>query len=274
MQRVLEHSQATGLDRTVLLLVAFYAARDTDLAWPSNAELCRSGLSERRIQMGLRTAERLGELRRRPDLESGERPRVYHVDPQFRSQLSLLGSAGGVHVVHPAPGAPAQMSVRPAPRARVEGTDVNRHNGLTPPAPPQAGGDEEPASSGSFRQSPTPRRQGVAAARRERRRRARRGLTRPPEPCPLDSAATDMAVLQDAWLALNAGLRERLDAHWWELWTLWSAGAHAHRADSVLEVGVYATAWSGFTVLSRTVEELAERRVVFVTCDAVAAAAR
>jgi hypothetical protein len=252
MQEMIRYSQARGLDRVVGMAVAWHAHRKTNLSWPSNETLMEWGLSERRIQNGLRKLEALGELRPQPHLEDHRRRRVYLVDARAGLQLSLLDSAGDrVHVVQGAPCAPAPEVAAGAPmRARVrnhlEPTTSN------PPQPPLAGGELAGVTYDLQQSGPSPRVttrvEREAPARRRRRRRAANGdahsLTS--EPCPLHdvtvSAETDRTLLKERWEPLEAQIIERLGGSYW---AMWGAGAHLHAAEHelVLALQPHAVEW-------------------------------
>lgn len=263
MQEMLDHSQATGPDLTVGIAVAFYARQDSSLSWPLNQELMRWGLSERRVQMGLRRLEELGELQRQPHEESTRRRRVYRVDPTFRHQLSLLDGSS----VRGAPGAGAQQGA-PYARAWKEPEEPENRTPLTP----LEGGDAPAFTSPAVLSTAERPVQGAGGARR--RRRARRAAMRSDfasEPCPLQDPGVEMDGLSSVWAALE----ERLRAQLGYTFDVWLQGAHVHRLDGdVLVVAVHPlkVQWARDR-LGRSIALVSEQPVSLVGCEQLQTAA-
>lgn len=63
MSRVMRHSQATGLPRLVLLVLANRSGGDEDIAFPSIERLAAEcGMTVRSVRTNIRKLEALGEL--------------------------------------------------------------------------------------------------------------------------------------------------------------------------------------------------------------------
>jgi hypothetical protein len=236
------------MERAVGAAVAYYANRESGLAFPSNECLMREwGLSERTIQRGLRSLEDRGLLRRVPEFESPQRPRVYLVGS---GQLSILDDPGqGAKALAPASWRPSACHP-PATRARVEGTEELNST----PQPPKGGTPEllEGLQQSGHALSAV---QGAAVARRRRRRRRpdEQGSVAS-EPCPRQhSDAESDPELEALWAELDARLRERFG----QLWEVWGHGAHPHRRDDDAVVVAFHPATVGW-VHARFVPVLAQ----------------
>lgn len=223
-------SRATGSARTVGIVFGFYAEPVTTLAWPKDETLLVEwGLSEPTVRRGLRVLERLGELRRRPDLETHRRRRVFEVGA---SQLSIL---------EPVPLTPVRRPSDARHLARAADMPlIGEVNVVTSNARERASGIQLQSGeiTGSLPRIPLTQRS-AAAARRDRRRGrgARRSassgpLLVAPEPCPTLSGGDEGGGMLERWDEVQARLRELLG----DSWSIWGDGAHPHRADEQLLV--------------------------------------
>lgn len=245
------HSQSEDVARIVGFGLAWFAQRDTNLAWPSDVELMAfTRRSKRTVAKALRQLERSGEIQKqdrdklRPIFDAMDRPvprRVYLLDPQAAGQLSLI-TAEGAPVCTLDPG--DERAVSGLERAPHAGAGSNQQNQQQdPPNPPEGGNAQAPDLLRRLRPAgQTPR----VSARVEReapsrRRRRRREVVVPAAPgrCPLheptDRAASGREALEERWDPLADALRERIGA---ERYAVWFADAHLHATEPVVQLAV------------------------------------
>lgn len=262
MQSVLEHSRAEGLDRAVVMATAFYAQRDSNLAFPSNKELMRWGFSESTVQRGLRAGERLGELRRQPELERHGRRRVYLVDARAGLQLQLEVGVCETGVCE----TPSQTGVWTGVSTRARGRNLLTEEPTSPPGPPGGGVSLDQSSVRSLpRVSDGLAR--VAPARRRRRRRREPLSTS--EQCPLSSLTDRVAAeLHERSRAFEDQFREKIGE---DRWDIWGDGVHLHGITNT-DALVFGVGKAGFLCLEPRSAQLSEAVgcvVVFVLCAGV-----
>lgn len=270
MQAVATHSRAEHPARIVAMALAFYAERQSNLAWPSDETLVGwAKVSRSQLYRSLKSLEGAREIQRQPRVPGGPR-RVYLIDPMRASQLPLFEA----NVPPLAPSSPqAERVTRENERStRGRGEGTTRTVNPTPPAP-QGGSTGLTPSRQEQQPGPTPLTapgQRVAPARRRRERRRRMALPSS-VPCPLDSAAvsaeTDPAALHEAWRALCGQLRGHVRD--WGEWEMWTFGAHLHHAADALELALAPHALSRVEKRwGALLEEVAQRPVLYVPCTA------
>ncbi len=139
MQAMAKYSQAEHPARIVAMALAFYAERQSNLAWPSDEALVGwAKVSRSQLYRALKSLEGAREIQRQPRVPGGPR-RVYLIDPMRASQLPLFES----NVPPLAPSSPRVERVtrenERSTRGRGEGT--TRTVNPTPPSPPRTGGE-------------------------------------------------------------------------------------------------------------------------------------
>lgn len=262
MQEHLEHSRAKGTTFHVGIAIAYYANHESGLSFPSNDTLiARWHFKERTIEASLRELEQLGEIARRPDLESFERRRVYIVGHQtsladMLDETPANGSAGANAL---APAVHLQ-SARPCKEPKNLRTS-------TPPTPLPGGSSTSPSpSSTPSAVDRSPER----AARRSRRTRSRRGRNSASDVCPLSLLdAERLAVLAQEASTIVEALESRYgeDTKHGRSWRLRSRGAHLHALDPLtLALPTVDLGWvkAEFPI---ALEKVCGRPVQLVACD-------
>lgn len=103
----------------------------------------------------------------------------------------------------------------------------------------------------------------------ERRRVAPSSVVPAGRPCPLDHEPDLRGILDGRWREIEERVRVRLGHDLAMLWDTWMGGAHAHRVEGGIELGVSpaASAWVGRRY-GRLVEQVAGCEVVYVPCEA------
>lgn len=236
MEAHLDQAGVKGLPRAVAMAVAYYANRETCLAYPSNETLlAKWGFGERSVQRALRMGEELRYLHRQEQHESNGRRRVYLVGAP---QLSLL---------EPAESGDKSLDARQTPACLTRvGSDVevepeNTSSNRSPLPQFQEGEEPSPLAVGEIAGS-TPRPALSERRSPSRRRRDRRRLARPvaPGPCPLGEIGhSEAALLTDRWLAISERLAQIAGE---QTVAVWFPTAHLH-SDRVLAVANPAARW-------------------------------
>lgn len=238
MAAVNEHlkcSKAEGIARAVGAAVAFYAHRDTGIAYPSDETLKENwGFAESTVRTSLRALEELGEIVRRPDLQTRKRKRVYVVTwgqaMLFEDAPELPSEALDGYL-------PSQTLDGSALRAHGNGTQKGTERNLTPP-PPNGGASTLTAPS-PITSTLNGHRAERAAPSKSRRRADRRAASRASAPgrCPLSMLDPErLAVLAEETAAIVAALKSRWgeDTKSGRAWRLRSRAAHLHDLEPLM----------------------------------------